>query len=154
MNLKTSLLAILATVLMAPTLSFAHGQNHLKTHLHVIAIHAVNAYSVHLNDNNFRYVKPLHQLQHHNNRADYLDHKGDRIDRKMDHKGERINNKLDRAAYQAWSQGDNRKARQLDRQGDKIERHYDRKGDRINQKLDRKSSHAGSHDRKLNHHNG
>ena len=128
MNLKTSLLAILAAALMAPTLSFAHGQDHLKTRLHVSAIHAANAYSAHRHDNNFRYVKSHHQLHHRNNRADYLDRKGDRIDRRLDHKGERINNKLDRAAYQAWRQGDNRKARQLDRKGDKIERYYDRKG--------------------------
>ena len=155
MKLKISLLAILAATLVTPTLSFAHGQDrdHMKARFYGRALQTGLTYSVHGYGNNFRHVKPHHQAHHRDNRADYLDRKGDRIDRRLDRKGKRINNKLDRAAYEAWRQGDYRKARQLDRKGDKIERYYDREGDRINRKLDRRANGARSHNRERNHHN-
>lgn len=125
MKLKISLLAILTATLITPTLSLAHDRDHNGSHentsFHVSAFYAGNAYSAHFYDKGFRYVKYHPKAHHLNNRAHhsghkvYLNHKGDRIDRRLDRKGERINSKLDRAAYHAWRQGDYKKARQLDR---------------------------------------
>ena len=73
-------------------------------------------------------------------RADRLDNKGDRIERRLEYKGDQINDRLDRRSDRAEANGNGRLAERLDRKGDKIENRLERKGDRINSRLDRRAA--------------
>ena len=82
-----------------------------------------------------------HQAQDNRRRApaNWLDRKGNRIDRKLDWKGDRINDRLDARAHQARDNGRYALAKRLYRKGDRIDRKLDRKGDRINDRLHTKT---------------
>jgi hypothetical protein len=58
----------------------------------------------------------------------HLDHRGDRIERRLDRKGDRVDRRLDRAALRASSAGHDGLARRLDHKGDRIDRRLDNRG--------------------------